>query len=193
MIETTLKPGDVTPGMIPVRVTGPCEGVLAMDEYPATLTRDVLWLPPASALLVPPRAFHSRWLSIVPCGDHTAVSQSADYSYDGPWDALLEAAPHDGIYQFCADIVAAWGWVEADVLEWANNLFLWAMMTPDAGYVGKPAVPTIKRLAYYAAVRELGQTYHDIKTKGLWPVIAEDIGDRLAQQSPAIGDSEGMA
>jgi hypothetical protein len=179
------------PDNFPVRVTGPCEGLGGIFEYPATLTRDVTWLPTCQDVVIPPRTFSNEWLTITPGDRYTRIIQRAGYAYDGPGDALLEAAPHDAGYQFVADIAAAWVWTEAETLEWFNKLFLWAMATSNAGYDGKPAVAFMARLAYYLAVHEAGQTYHDLKTQGLWPVIAADIGERLSEPAGIHGEREG--
>ncbi len=154
-------------------------------EWNVALTIDQHAFIPAGVVSAPPHPYLSDWLRIVPGADGGDVAAMltvyAGYAYDGtPQDGTtIACAFHDALYQFCdgADSIAdAWGWTPGDVIAWANEVFSWVMERDGAN--------PILREAYYLAVRECGQTYHEAKRVGWRRTLLNLVGDRLATERP---------
>lgn len=149
--------------------------------------------PPGVTLVVmrddlpamPPCGWQNEWLKIEVTPNAAILSVSPEYAWDGPPERgiTIPSAYHDAGYQFSSDIEKAWLWTEHEVLEWFNAVFEAGMVADDANVIFRDICCEL--------VERFGQTYHDIKTQGLWPVLTDVLVQRLDETAGVHGDREG--
>ena len=102
------------------------------------------------------KPYSGQWLEIIPIsGDRSQVRITQGYSWDGC--SIVPDAPgtkaasclHDALYQFSAEIAAAWGVSAWTVLRLADDIFLEIMRRDDCPVAG----------LYYAGVRVFGRPF----------------------------------
>jgi len=115
-----------------------------------------------------PKAFKNDWMDISPgysLDNPEAKSKlfvKSNYAYDGysivpDLRSQEPAILHDAIYQYCEAIAKEWNWTVKQVLKWADEVFLEAMLF----YSIKPW----QAYLYYRGVRLVGYKYHKLAKK----------------------------